>query len=664
MKKIITILIILLLVISKSANSQVAEIVPKVGDFTGVTTVSVHLHGFTLANSNKVGAITLKIGFDPNVVSYLDVSSPVLSDFNANVVGNEIIIAWSNTTPVSIDGEAFVLSFHYIDGTCSLSFNEGCEIGRGDGSLITTTYTGGNINHGAYTSVANIAIPSYVAGSWLTGNEVAITFADSPSPSIDDVGAFTFNISYDTNKLIFVGLLGDFSDATANASNGIIHIAWSATNPINLVGKNLKLKFNYLWGSSAINFVGLNSISNAIGNAIPAHFASTGGISEGVCAKTLIIEPGAGGSLSGVTQVDVNFSGTTPWDIGSVTLHISYDNTSLNFVGVSMSGMVANANNGIIDIAWSNTSSAAFSGFTLYFNYIGGTSDLSFTGFNQISDLFGNVLPVCFDDGNVTQPTATVKVGLTDVPVSVGAGTVNVPLYVSCISSNCSDIVNAATIYVDYDVAKLTYIGIESNLAGVIANQEPISKTIIISWVSQGANLLPIDNISKYVRLKFAKGWWGNSTMHAHVGFTSYNSNASSLADANGGTVLATWTEGDIYLLSGTSNSYSNEINSAQFSGVNTISQAENNSINVYPNPFSNNTEIDYSLVDAGKVKLSVYNSLGQRVVVLVDESKDAGSYKFNYNTSDLAVGVYSCEIMVNGLKANYRKIIKLVKAN
>ena len=109
---------------------------------------------------------------------------------------------------------------------------------------------------------------------------------------------------------------------------------------------------------------------------------------------------------------------------------------------------------------------------------------------------------------------------------------------------------------------------------------------------------------------------------------------------------------------------YSASFNSAQFSGVNTISQTENTGINVYPNPCSNNTEIDYSLIEAGKVQLSVYNSLGQKVVILVDESKDAGSYKFNYNTSDLAVGVYSCEIKVNGLTANYRKIIKLVKTN
>ena len=51
--------------------------------------------------------------------------------------------------------------------------------------------------------------------------------------------------------------------------------------------------------------------------------------------------------------------------------------------------------------------------------------------------------------------------------------------------------------------------------------------------------------------------------------------------------------------------------------------------INVYPNPFKNNVEIDYNLIETGKVTLALYNSVGQRINVLVDESKAAGNYKF-----------------------------------
>jgi hypothetical protein len=84
--------------------------------------------------------------------------------------------------------------------------------------------------------------------------------------------------------------------------------------------------------------------------------------------------------------------------------------------------------------------------------------------------------------------------------------------------------------------------------------------------------------------------------------------------------------------------------------------------INVYPNPFKNNVEIDYNLIEAGKVTLVIYNSVGQKMNVLVDENKAAGNYKFNLNTSDLPSGVYTCEILINGKTSDYQKVIKLVK--
>ncbi len=84
--------------------------------------------------------------------------------------------------------------------------------------------------------------------------------------------------------------------------------------------------------------------------------------------------------------------------------------------------------------------------------------------------------------------------------------------------------------------------------------------------------------------------------------------------------------------------------------------------ISVYPNPFSDNTEIEYNLIEAGNVTITLYNSLGQQIAVLVNEAKEMGKYKFNLNSSDIAVGVYSCEIVAIGATSNYKKLIKFVK--
>lgn len=60
-----------------------------------------------------------------------------------------------------------------------------------------------------------------------------------------------------------------------------------------------------------------------------------------------------------------------------------------------------------------------------------------------------------------------------------------------------------------------------------------------------------------------------------------------------------------------------------------------------YPNPFNPATKINYSVPVQGKVKLSVYNSTGQLVGVLVNEVQSSGSYSVSFNGSNLSSGVY-----------------------
>jgi hypothetical protein len=59
-----------------------------------------------------------------------------------------------------------------------------------------------------------------------------------------------------------------------------------------------------------------------------------------------------------------------------------------------------------------------------------------------------------------------------------------------------------------------------------------------------------------------------------------------------------------------------------------------------YPNPFNPSTRIQYSLQKAGNVRLTVFDILGKQVAILVDESKEAGSYQVQWNPQ-LPSGVY-----------------------
>jgi hypothetical protein len=64
-----------------------------------------------------------------------------------------------------------------------------------------------------------------------------------------------------------------------------------------------------------------------------------------------------------------------------------------------------------------------------------------------------------------------------------------------------------------------------------------------------------------------------------------------------------------------------------------------------YPNPFNPTTTISYILPQAGLVKLTLYNILGQELRSLVNEVKEAGTHSINFNASDLNSGVYVYKI-------------------
>jgi hypothetical protein len=60
-----------------------------------------------------------------------------------------------------------------------------------------------------------------------------------------------------------------------------------------------------------------------------------------------------------------------------------------------------------------------------------------------------------------------------------------------------------------------------------------------------------------------------------------------------------------------------------------------------YPNPFNPSTSIKFSLPNAGMVKLSIYNVLGQEVANLVNSYKESGNYIINWNAGNLSSGMY-----------------------
>jgi hypothetical protein len=64
-----------------------------------------------------------------------------------------------------------------------------------------------------------------------------------------------------------------------------------------------------------------------------------------------------------------------------------------------------------------------------------------------------------------------------------------------------------------------------------------------------------------------------------------------------------------------------------------------------YPNPFNPSTKIEFSLPKAGRVKLLVYNVLGDEVATLVNEKMEAGIHAVNFRGDNFSSGVYFYKI-------------------
>jgi hypothetical protein len=67
-----------------------------------------------------------------------------------------------------------------------------------------------------------------------------------------------------------------------------------------------------------------------------------------------------------------------------------------------------------------------------------------------------------------------------------------------------------------------------------------------------------------------------------------------------------------------------------------------------YPNPFNPSTKIKYTLPDRKRVNLTVYNTIGEVVAILVDEVHEEGFHDIQFNAAIYKSGVYFYRIQIS----------------
>jgi N-acetylneuraminic acid mutarotase len=77
-----------------------------------------------------------------------------------------------------------------------------------------------------------------------------------------------------------------------------------------------------------------------------------------------------------------------------------------------------------------------------------------------------------------------------------------------------------------------------------------------------------------------------------------------------------------------------------------------------YPNPFNPTTKIGFGIRENSNVRLSVYNSIGEEVAVLVDGEMEQGFHQVEFNAGNLPSGIYYYQLKTGSYTATKKLLL------
>ncbi len=80
-------------------------------------------------------------------------------------------------------------------------------------------------------------------------------------------------------------------------------------------------------------------------------------------------------------------------------------------------------------------------------------------------------------------------------------------------------------------------------------------------------------------------------------------------------------------------------------------------SLEVYPNPASDNLHVDFSLTEDAHVAAEIFSMDGRKIKTLEDRNAMAGSFTGNYDITDLSSGIYILKI-TSGTQTSTKRIV------
>jgi len=407
----------------------------------------------------NVGAVSLFIGYDPNVLTFTG-STPGDAEFATYFINNmsgteQVGIQWTDPYGADINGTLLTLNFQYntLGGSCELTFNAGCEFTDNALNPIAVEFTNGSINPNA--GIASIAIDEVLS----TAGPVSVNLTGADFDQL--AGALTLYMEFDPDVLQFTGYSSTLTAllVSGNNTSGMISVAYSNPGGGDLNNSFLTLNFVYDGtGASDLVFkpgceVAYTDLTTPVvsyDNGFVQPLASAYSLTIGDVVET----PG------NIIGVPITAAGFDPNMMGAITLYIGYNPGHLDFVGITggtITGASANMmGSGMIGITWSNYNGALIDGtlLTLNFDYNFGASAITFEGGCEITDNELVLFPVTYVDGSISPVLGGPELSLPTLTGTIGQ-TINIPVTARNFIMDPA----AISLFIGYDDDVLTYTG-------------------------------------------------------------------------------------------------------------------------------------------------------------------------------------------------------------
>ncbi len=624
----------------------------------------------------NIGAISLKINYDPTVLTFTSVSNtPAGVTFTNNAAGGVITLGWfdnTGNTPINLDSNAVLLqlNFTFNGGSSSLTFNTSqCDIANSSGtSLNNVVY----VNGGVAAIQPTIKISSVLAK---TGDSVNVPVTVK---AFKNVGAISLKIAYNATALTFKGIANSsITGVTSNATGGVITIGWfdaTGNTPVNIdSAKLLDLAFTYNGGTSSLAFnTSQCDIANSSGVSLNNVVYTNGGVNP---------LPGTAPTLSlpnlmavANASVSVPLKAYVLHGIGAVSVKVQYNAAALNYTGITnnLTGVTfsSSTSNGVLTLSWFdatghspiNIDSAAI--VNLNFTYLGGSSPLTFlSAQSEISDSAGNVIT------GITYVNGSVSVLTNQPPVftQILPDTTIKEMQTLAFTYKATDINGDSLTFAVVKGATGLTIGAKTGILTWTPTYTQSGKYVIVVSVSDGvftvkdtANVTVLNVNRKPYFTSFLQNINLNgldTLIYKYAAADSdgqllkyilINPPANTVINPNTGLMrfIAPKDTSTFSITVGVTDGIDTTTTSAKVRIITGIEitpgiPTEYTLSQNYPNPFNPSTNIDFTLPKVSKVVLKIYNVLGQEVATLVNQELSAGKYKYEFNASNLSSGIY-----------------------